>query len=338
MKELKSSSYDFYLPNDLIASKPANPADSARLLVYDRKTDKIFHHIFKDLLDFIDGYCVILNNTKVVKARIFGHKISGAKIELLLNKPIDNDLFLVFIRGKVKIGDKLIFDEGLEAIVNKINEDGSRVVQFIQNNVHLKTAVVFEVFDQIGHMPLPPYIHRSDEKSDETDYQTLFAKHSGSVAAPTASLHFTPEMLDKLQNKCQTSFLTLHVGAGTFKPVECENIGEHKMHSEYFEIEDNTVKLIESNVKILALGTTATRTIEYYKRTKKTAGECDLFLNPMNKPQRVDAILTNFHLPKSTLLMLVASFVGLEKALELYEIAIKERYRFYSYGDAMLIL
>lgn len=338
MRELKASSYDFVLPAELIASKPANPPDSARLLVYDRKTDKISHHIFKDLLSFLDDYCLILNNTKVVKARIFGHKITGAKIELLLNKPLPNDMFLVFIRGKVKLEDRLIFDENLEALICGINDDGSRVVRFVQCGISLDASRVFEIFDKIGHMPLPPYINRADEKSDETDYQTLFAKHSGSVAAPTASLHFTPEMLADIQKKCTTAFLTLHVGAGTFKPVECENINEHKMHSEYFHIEDDTVKLIDSNSKILAVGTTATRTIEYYSRTKKINGECDLFLNPTNKPKRVDAILTNFHLPKSTLLMLVASFVGLEKALDLYKIAIDNKYRFYSYGDAMLIL
>ena len=338
MRELKASSYDFILPSELIASKPANPPDSARLLVYNRSTDKISHHIFKDLLSFLDDYCLILNNTKVVKARIFGHKITGAKIELLLNKPLPEKSFLVFIRGKVKLEDELIFDENLKAVICGINDDGSRIVRFFQEGISLDASRVFEVFDKIGHMPLPPYINRADEKSDETDYQTLFAKHSGSVAAPTASLHFTPEMLADIQKKCTTAFLTLHVGAGTFKPVECENINEHKMHSEYFHIEDNTAKLIDSNSKILAVGTTATRTIEYYSRTKTTNGECDLFLNPTNKPKRVDAILTNFHLPKSTLLMLVASFVGLEKALDLYKIAIDKKYRFYSYGDAMLIL
>jgi len=194
------------------------------------------------------------------------------------------------------------------------------------------------VLEKIGHVPLPPYIQREDNKKDETDYQTLFAKNAGAVAAPTASLHFTPELFKKLEERHKTHKITLHVGAGTFKPVEAEHILDHPMHSEYFDISKESAKVLESDKKILAIGTTVTRTVEYFNRTKKRDGECDLFLNPNNKPQRVNYLLTNFHLPKSTLIMLVSAFINREKTLKLYHEAIKKEYRFFSYGDAMLII
>ncbi len=186
--------------------------------------------------------------------------------------------------------------------------------------------------------PIPPYMNREDEKSDETDYQTLFAKNYGAVAAPTASLHFTPSLFKKLEEKFPINYLTLHVGAGTFKSVDTQDILKHPMHSEYFEIGRETKTALDKAEKILAVGTTVTRTIEYYARTNKIQGKCDLFLNPANTPIKVDYLLTNFHLPKSTLIMLIAAFVGLEKTLEIYQEAIKEKYRFYSYGDGMLII
>jgi len=337
LNHLKTSSYDFVLPDNLIATYPINPPDNAKLLVFDRKTNTITHTIFKNIANFLDNHTLILNDTKVIKARIFGTKSTGGKIELLLNKPLPRNQFLVLIRGKVKVADLLNFGI-LEAKVILVNDDGSRVVEFYIDNKNIDFTQLIEVLDSIGHIPLPPYIQREDEKSDETDYQTLFAKNDGSVAAPTASLHFTHELLEDLKNKFGTHFITLHVGSGTFKPVECEDILNHPMHSEFYEIDEQTQQIIDSNQKILAVGTTVTRTIEYYYKTKQLRGECDLFLNPHNKPQRVDSILTNFHLPKSTLIMLVASFVGVEKTLELYNEAIKNNYRFYSYGDAMLIL
>lgn len=338
MDVLKTSSYDFILSDDFIATKPVCPPDSARLLVYNRATDEISHNIFRDLPSFLDSYTLVLNDTKVIKARIFGAKSTGGQVELLINKPLPNNQFLVYIRGKVKVGTKISFDLSLVAEIIKLFDDGSRIVSFFSNDCELDFSSLIKILDIIGHIPLPPYIDREDEKSDETDYQTLFAKNEGSVAAPTASLHFTPELLEEINQKFGTSFITLHVGAGTFKPVDVDDIKEHKMHSEYFEIDDKTRQIIESDKKILAVGTTVTRTIEYYVRNKISVGECDLFLNPLNKPQRVDSILTNFHLPKSTLIMLVASFVGLPKTLEIYNEAIKNNYRFYSYGDAMLIL
>lgn len=334
----KTSSYDFFLPENLIALYPVTPADSAKLLIYDRNTDSIKHEIFRNIGDYLNNHTIILNNTKVIKARIFGHKQTGAKIELLLNKPLLNNQFLCFVKGRVKVGDLLLFD-GVYAKIANLNSDGSRVVEFFDKSDRiLNFDSLLNILDKIGHVPLPPYINREDNEQDEVDYQTLFAKKEGSVAAPTASLHFTPELLENLDKKFGTSFITLHVGAGTFKPVESENIYDHIMHSEYYHIDNDTINIINSDKKLLAVGTTVTRTVEYYYRTKKPNGECDLFLNPNNPPLRVNSILTNFHLPKSTLIMLVASFVGLEKTLELYKQAIDHNYRFYSYGDAMLIL
>ena len=242
------------------------------------------------------------------------------------------------IRGKVRVGTKLLFDENLSAIIEEVNEDGSRIVEFFQDEKKLDFLSLVEILNKIGHLPLPPYMNREDEKQDEQNYQTLFAKNYGAVAAPTASLHFTPELLKNLEEKYGLNYLTLHVGAGTFKPVDVEDILSHPMHSEYFEIGIDAKKNLDKANKVLAVGTTVTRTIEYYARTNKIQGECDLFLNPANKPIKVDYLLTNFHLPKSTLIMLVASFIGLEKTLEIYETAIKENYRFYSYGDGMLII
>ena len=336
---LKTSSYDYDLPKELIATYPVSPADSARLLVYNRTTQTITHTTFKHLMDFLpDNLSVFLNDTKVIKARIFGTKETGGKIELLLNKPLFMDRYLVMIGGKVRVGTKLFFDENLMAEVLEINEDGSRVVKFFQNDKKLDFLELVDILNKIGHLPLPPYMNRSDEKEDEKDYQTLFAKNYGAVAAPTASLHFTPELLEEINAKYSVNYLTLHVGAGTFKPVDVDDILKHPMHSEYFEIGIEAKKALDNAQKVLAVGTTVTRTVEYYARTNKIQGECDLFLNPANKPIKVDYLLTNFHLPKSTLIMLVASFVGLEKTLEIYHEAIKENYRFYSYGDGMLII
>ena len=339
MKDLLVSSYDYELPQNLIAKYPITPRDSAKLLVYDRNKDKIIHTVFRNILDFVGDKTFIFNDTKVIKARIFGVKQSGGRVELLLNRPFKEG-FLVYIRGKVRKGTKLYFDEGLIAEVMELLDDGSRVVKFQIKNEKCKVKNLgfldlIKILEKIGHVPLPPYIKREDEKIDEREYQSVFAKKEGAVAAPTASLHFTKELLKKIEKK---AYLTLHVGAGTFKPVEVEDIREHKMHSEFFEIPKKTAEILNSDEEIVAVGTTVTRTVEYYARTKKLLGECDLFLNPLNPPIRVNHLLTNFHLPKSTLIMLVASFIGREKTLELYKEAIKNKYRFYSYGDAMLII
>ena len=349
--ELLTSSYDYELPAHLIAKNPVYPRDSAKLLVYNRKTDTITHTIFKHLLEYLPKECdIFLNDTKVIKARIFGHKKAdkhgqgGGKVELLFNKPLSADEYLVMIRGKVQLQTKLFFNNNLVATVIKLNKDGSRVVTFTlgiggfspEQNIRFEELV--QILDQIGHIPLPPYLQREDNKEDETDYQTLFAKNAGAVAAPTASLHFTPELFETLEKRHKTHKITLHVGAGTFKPVDAEYILDHPMHSEYFNIPKESAEVLNSNRDILAIGTTVTRTVEYFARTRKVNGECDLFLNPNNKPQRVTHLLTNFHLPKSTLIMLVSAFIGREKSLALYHEAIKKEYRFFSYGDAMLIV
>ncbi|MGB7402976.1 MAG: tRNA preQ1(34) S-adenosylmethionine ribosyltransferase-isomerase QueA [Arcobacter sp.] len=338
---LKTSSYDYFLPKELIASKPLYPADSARLLVYDRNSDTITHTTYKHLLDFLpENLDIFLNDTKVIKARIYGKKDSGGKTELLFNKPLFMNRYQVMIKGKVQKGTKLFFDEDLSAEVFELNnENGTRTVKFFKDNKELDFLSLIDILNKIGHLPLPHYMNREDEKEDEKDYQTLFAKNYGAVAAPTASLHFTDELLAKLHDKHNINYLTLHVGAGTFKPVDTEDILNHPMHSEYFEISRESLEALkQKDNKTLAVGTTVTRTIEYFARTNKIQGECDLFLNPANKPIKVDHLLTNFHLPKSTLIMLIASFVGLEKTLEIYETAVKEKYRFFSYGDGMLII
>jgi len=336
---LKTSSYDYSLPKELIASKPVFPADSAKLLVYNTKTDTITHTTFKNLMDFLpDNISVFLNDTKVIKARIFGKKPSGGKVELLLNKPLFMDRYLVMIRGKVHKGLELEFDEGLLVKVLELNDDGTRVVEFYKNEEKLDFLTLVDILNKIGHLPLPHYMNREDNEEDNTNYQTLFAKNYGAVAAPTASLHFTEELLQKINDKFDVNYLTLHVGAGTFKPVDADDILDHPMHSEYFEIGREAKESLDKASKVLAVGTTVTRTIEYYARKNMISGECDLFLNPANKPIKVDYLLTNFHLPKSTLIMLIAAFVGLEKTLEIYEEAVREKYRFFSYGDGMLII
>jgi len=337
-KDLLTSSYDYTLPKELIATAPVSPADAAKLLVYDRKSDRVTHTTFRDILEFLpQESAIFLNDTKVIKARIFGKKQSGGKIELLVIKPF-KDSFIAMIKGKVKVGSQLLFDENLSARIEALNSDGSRVVSFYHNGQKVDFSALIAILEQIGHIPLPPYMNREDKKEDEINYQTLFAKRAGSVAAPTASLHFTPELLEQMQKQFDVHTLTLHVGAGTFKPVEVEEITKHPMHSEWFEIPKSAAEVIASSKPLVAVGTTSTRTIEYYARSKKLSGECDLFLHPLNPPIRVNHLITNFHLPKSTLIMLVSSFIGRDKTLELYNMAIKHNYRFYSYGDAMLIL
>lgn len=337
-KEELLSSYDYFLPENLIASKPTYPKQDAKLLVYYKDTKEIKHLHFYDLCDILPDCDIIFNDTKVVKARIFGKKQSGGRVELLLNQPLSSGNFSVYIRGKVKVGTLIEFDENLKCEVIKIFEDGSRIVKFTKFDEILTSNELFNILDIIGHIPLPPYIKREDEKSDETWYQTVFAKTQGAVAAPTASLHFDENMLEKLEKEHNIFYITLHVGAGTFKSVESQNIHEHKMHSEFYEIPQNTALLLQSQRKILGVGTTVTRTVEFYARTKELSGNCNLFLNPTNKPIRQDYLLTNFHLPKSTLIMLVASFIGLDETMRVYKEAIENSYKFYSYGDAMLII
>ena len=339
LNPLKVSSYHYDLPEELIASSPTFPKSEQKLLVYERDKDKIHHVKFKDIFDFIPkDTSIVLNDTKVIKARIFGQKQTGGKIELLLNSPLQNNTFLVYIKGKVKVGTKLFFEKNLTSHVIKLNDDGTRVVVFYLNKQKLDFQKLTSLLESIGHVPLPPYIKRADKKEDETNYQTLFAKNYGAVAAPTASLHFDENSYKKLKSLYETKYITLHVGAGTFKSIEVDDITKHTMHKEYYSIPNDTKLLIDSNKPILAVGTTVTRTIEYYIREQKISAECNLFLHPLNKPKRVNHLLTNFHLPSSTLIMLVSSFTSLEKTLQIYNKAIEKKYKFYSYGDSMLIV
>jgi len=333
-RELLTESYNYPFDESLIASHPVYPKESAKLLVYNREKREIVHTTFGELLKYVpDDTAFLFNNTKVIKARIFGKKESGGKVELLLNRPVGTDRYSVFIRGKVKLGTVLKFDEDLSCEVLELESDGSRIVSFNYSFDELLLKL-----EKIGHIPLPPYIKRDDEKIDEVDYQTVFAKESGAVAAPTASLHFSENMLKEIENSYRVEYLTLHIGAGTFKPVEVDDIESHPMHSEIYQIGREAKDLIDSKQKVLAVGTTVTRTVEHYIRTENSSGEADIFLHPKSLPHRVDYLLTNFHLPKSTLLMLVASFIGLDETLRVYGEAVDKRYRFFSYGDAMLII
>ena len=339
-QELLTSSYDFTLPDELIATHPASPRDHAKLLVYDRATQIITHAHFYDFEKFIPpNAALIFNDTKVIKARIFGKKQSSGKIELLINRALNAIDINVYMRGKVKVDTEVFFDENLVAKVKELKDDGSRIVNFYINDKILRFEDLLPIIDIIGHVPLPPYIQREDNAEDESEYQSVFAREEGAVAAPTASLHFTPEQHQVICKNFEHAYVTLHVGSGTFKPVEAETITDHPMHSEYYDISNEAKEILDSKKPILCIGTTSTRTVEFYdKHGKIQRGEANLFLHPHNKPSRVNHLLTNFHLPKSTLLMLVASFVGVDKAQELYANAIENRYRFYSYGDAMLII
>lgn len=291
-----------------------------------------------DLGSFIPlNAALIFNNTRVIKARIFGTRNGGGKSELLFIRPWEEG-FLCRIRGKVRIGSRLVFEAGLEAEVTALKESGDRLVRFYENGASIGLDRLLALLEQIGHVPLPPYIKRSDTRQDERDYQTRFAKESGSVAAPTASLHFTDALLSQVRGAHPWAEVTLHVGLGTFAGVEADDIRRHPMHSERYRVPAEAARLIDSAQPLLAVGTTACRTVEYYARTRQSDGECDLFLHPGNPPVRVNHLMTNFHLPRSTLIMLVAAFAGLETTKRLYAEAIERNYRFYSYGDAMLIL
>lgn len=336
---LLTESYDYDLPEELIATHPVYPRDHARLLVYNRNDKSITHTRFDALDTFLPEDCTILfNDTKVIKARLYGHKSSGGAIELLINRPLDAYTINVYIKGRVKLQTLLQFQENLSARVTALNEDGSREVVFSLGETPLRFEALLPILENIGHIPLPPYLGREDDTEDEREYQSVFARNEGAVAAPTASLHFTDALFESVCARHPHAFVTLHVGSGTFKPVEAAVITDHPIHSEYFEIGTPAKAIIDSSAPLLCVGTTSTRTVEYHVRTDELRGEANLFLHPHNPPLRVNHLLTNFHLPKSTLLMLVASFIGLEETHRLYQEAIDQHYRFFSYGDAMLIL
>jgi S-adenosylmethionine:tRNA ribosyltransferase-isomerase len=337
-KDFLLESYNYPFDESLIATHPIYPRENGRLLIYHRNSGKIEHKTFADLIAHIPvDTAILFNNTKVIKARAFGKKESGGKVEILLNRHLKKNMYSIFIRGKVRVGTT-IFLSDLQLKVEELLPDGSRTCSVWKENDEVGFSQILETLDKIGEIPLPPYIKRENSENEEEDYQPIFAKEKGAVASPTASLHFSENMLKELEAKHKIGYLTLHVGAGTFKPVEVSDIREHKLHKELFQISEKAKQIIESNKRILSVGTTVTRTVEYFWKTKESFGEADIFLHPNSQPKRIDYLLTNFHLPKSTLLMLVASFIGVDEVQRIYREAVKKKYRFYSYGDGMLIL
>lgn len=373
--DLELSSYDFTLPNELIATAPIMPKENAKLLIY--HNNKIIHSTFKDLFSYIPkDYLIVLNDTKVINARLFANKLNLESLktneikdsilsksrEIFYHKAIENNLHIVQIKGKVKLYDIFVLQWNKINVylqVVAIRNNGYREVIFfttkkaifkpelLKDITYLTQNQVFSLLEECGKIPLPPYIKRESIEQDYIDYQSIFAKHSGSVAAPTASLHFSDSMFIKLKQQYNHAFITLHVGAGTFQPVNSENILNHKIHTESCIITNENAKKIMQAKNILCIGTTAMRSVEWLIRQKNLQdlnnkdyiiGENNIFLHPHNPPKKVKALLTNFHLPKSSLIMLVSSIIGLDKTIEIYNEAIKHKYRFYSYGDGMLII
>ncbi len=336
--------FDYYLPEELIAQHPLDKRDMSRLMVLDRESGEINHKLFKDVVDyFSEGDCLVLNNTRVIPARLLGEKEgSGGKIEFVLLNRVSGDNWEVILRPgkKAKPGARFIFGNGeLKAEILEVLEEGNRLVRFIYE------GVFEEILDKVGVMPLPPYI--TEKLEDPERYQTVYAKYNGSAAAPTAGLHFTQELLQTLKNKGVTiAYVMLHVGLGTFRPVKVEDITQHKMHSEYYSIGQEACDAINTakrnGKKVVAVGTTSCRVLETVGNNNEgklipADGWTDIFIYPGYSFKIVDRLITNFHLPESTLIMLVSSLAGREKVLNAYEVAVRERYRFFSFGDAMFI-
>lgn len=340
--------FDYHLPEELIAQKPVDKRDFSRLLVVHRDTGAVEHKHFYDILDYLnEGDCLVMNNSKVLPARLFGTKAeTGAKVEFLLIKRLHDDVWETMVRpGKrLKPGDSVIFSDDFSADILDYGEDGTRIVEFHYNGIFM------ERLEELGKMPLPPYIERESELSDKDRYQTVYCKKEGSVAAPTAGLHFTEELMEKARQKgVNIAYVTLHVGIGTFRPVKCENIEDHQMHFEEYEITAENAQIInetkESGGRVISVGTTSTRTLEsgavfkdgkYIMEAKSDS--TGIFIYPGYEFKIIDSLITNFHLPKSTLLMLISALYNREEILKVYDIAVKEKYRFFSYGDAMLII
>ena len=339
---MKVSEFDYDLPEELIAQVPIKKRDESRLMVLDRKNKTIEHKKFKDIIDYLEpGDVLVRNNTKVIPARLYGNKETGAKVEFLLLNNIEGDIWECIVRpgNKLHIGAKVIFGDGLlKAEVIDTMEGGTRKVKFSYN------GIFNEILDKIGLMPLPPYIHESLKDNDR--YQTVYAKYEGSAAAPTAGLHFTDDLLKKLEEKgVIIANVTLHVGIGTFRPVKEENVEEHKMHTEHFYIKKEDVEKINNaktkGKRVIAVGTTSCRVLETIAdengMVKETEGDTGIYIYPGYKFKCLDGLITNFHLPQSTLLMLVSALAGKEYIMKAYKEAVKEKYRFFSFGDAMFI-
>ncbi|WP_142412942.1 tRNA preQ1(34) S-adenosylmethionine ribosyltransferase-isomerase QueA [Hathewaya massiliensis] len=340
---MRVKDFNFNLPEDYIAQHPLQKRDNSRLMVLDKNTGEIEHKIFKDILEYLNpGDCLVLNNTRVLPARLIGHKEGTmGRMEFLLLKRKDKNQWETLVKpGKrAKIGSKFVFGNGeLKAEVVGMGEDGSRIVEFEYE------GIFEEVLDKLGEMPLPPYITEKLEEKER--YQTVYSKEPGSAAAPTAGLHFTEELLKEIKNKgVNVAFLTLHVGLGTFRPVKAETIEEHHMHSEYYQMSSETADIInktkENGGRVIAVGTTSCRTIESiadeHGKVRECSGWTDIFIYPGYKFKVLDALITNFHLPESTLIMLVSALAGKEHVMNAYNVAVEEKYRFFSFGDAMFI-
>lgn len=342
--ELKKSDFYYDLPERLIAQTPAEPRDSARMLVYDRGTGETAHRHFYDLPDYLKrGDILVINNTRVLPARIYGHKATGARVELLLHKRRSLTEWEVLARParKAEPGTELIFSDRLRAVVTGRGEDGLRTVRFSFE------GVFEDLLAQVGEMPLPPYIRRKPADEDAERYQTVYAKESGSSAAPTAGLHFTPGLMERVRAAgAEFVEVLLHVGLGTFRPVKTENVLDHKMHSEFYAVSPEAAGKLNDAKKqgrrIIAVGTTSVRVLESATddtgEIRAGSGDTDIFIYPPYTFRSVDGLITNFHLPESTLVMLVSAFIGREKTLALYKEAVEKEYRFFSYGDACLLL
>ena len=339
---MKTEDFDYYLPEELIAQTPLEKRDSSKLLVLDKKTGEVCHHHFSDIINYLnEGDVLVLNDTKVMPARIYGTKEdTGAVIELLMLKEKEKDIWQVLAKPakRIKIGTIVKFSDKLSALCIGLGEEGIRLFKFIYN------GIFYEILDELGEMPLPPYIH--EKLTDKDRYQTVYAKNIGSAAAPTAGLHFTQDLIDKIKAKgIKIEYITLHVGLGTFRPVSVEDVTKHKMHSEFYQMDESTATVLneakKNNNRIISVGTTSTRTLEtimnLYGEFKECSGWTDIFIYPGYEFKAITSLITNFHLPKSTLIMLVSALAGKENIMKAYKEAVENEYRFFSFGDSMFI-
>ncbi|MGE6375540.1 tRNA preQ1(34) S-adenosylmethionine ribosyltransferase-isomerase QueA [Peribacillus muralis] len=341
---MKLDMFDFHLPEELIAQVPLEDREASRLMVLDKETGKIEHDVFSHITEYIKpGDCLVLNDTRVLPARLYGSKEgTGAKIEVLLLKQEHDDVWETLVKPakRIKEGSTILFGDGkLSAVCTGVLEHGGRILEFRYE------GIFYEILDKLGEMPLPPYI--KEQLDDQDRYQTVYARERGSAAAPTAGLHFTEHLLEKLKGMgVHIAFITLHVGLGTFRPVSVDDIDSHEMHSEFYQMTAGTARLLnevkEKGGKIITVGTTSTRTLETIASGnagvfKEASGWTSIFIYPGYEFKGIDAMITNFHLPKSTLIMLISALAGREHVLHAYETAVEEKYRFFSFGDAMLI-
>ena len=339
---LKTSDFYYDLPEELIAQTPVEPRDSSRLLVFDRKNDSVSHKNFRDIYDLLNkGDLLVINTTKVYPARIFAYTVNGGKVEILLLKRINLTDWEVLVKPgkKCREGVVLTINEELSVEIVSRTEEGGRIVRFIFD------GVFEDILSRVGEMPLPPYIR--EKLKDQSRYQTVYCKKEGSAAAPTAGLHFTKELIEKLKNKgVEFAEVNLNVGLGTFRPVKSEDLSGHKMHTEYFEIDEKNAEIINrakiEGRRVIAVGTTSVRTLESAANedgtVKAMSGDTNIFIYPPYKFKVVDSLITNFHLPESTLIMLVSALSTRERILEIYKIAVQEKYRFFSFGDSTFII